>query len=163
MRDRAWMGERQRGRETQSSKQTPGSELSAQSLTRPKPTNCEVMSWGQMFKGLSHPVIPVFSNFNVMMNSLGDFFKNADSGLGWGWDQRSCISNPSKWCYPLPCVLTILLICPSHFTWFSLENTCQVLSTVFETASIQWTILVMVVTISFWGVEGRNDGREGED
>ena len=48
-RNRAWAGAGQRERETQNPKQAPGSELSAQSLTRgSKVTNREIMTWAEV-------------------------------------------------------------------------------------------------------------------
>ena len=65
-RNRAWVGEGQRERETQNLKQAPGSELSAQSPTRgsnpltmrswPEPTNYEIVT--QTPNQLSHPGAP---------------------------------------------------------------------------------------------------------
>ena len=48
-RDRAWAGEGQRERETQDPKQVPGSELSAQSLTRGlELTDYEIRAWAEV-------------------------------------------------------------------------------------------------------------------
>ena len=48
-RDRAQAGEGQRERETQNPKQAPGSELSAQSLTRgSNPQTPELMTWAEV-------------------------------------------------------------------------------------------------------------------
>ena len=49
-RDRAWVGERQRARETQNPKQAPGSELSAESRTwgLNSQTRCEIMTWAEV-------------------------------------------------------------------------------------------------------------------
>ena len=71
-RDRAWMGEGQRERETQNPKQAPGSERSAQSLTQGLNSRT-VRSWpepkldAQLTEPPRHPFISYFE----LRNDLG--------------------------------------------------------------------------------------------
>ena len=48
LRDREWMGEGQRERETQNMKQAPGSEMSAQSPTWGSNSQTEIMTWAEV-------------------------------------------------------------------------------------------------------------------
>ena len=64
-RERAWAGEEQRERETQNRKQAPGSEPSAQSLTRgsnPR-TVRSWPGWSRTLNRLRHPGAPTFIHF----------------------------------------------------------------------------------------------------
>ena len=85
-RDRAWTAEGQRERETQNRKQAPGSEPSAQSLTRGSNSRTARSwpGWSRMLNRLRHPGAPHWEQFlmRLLPNSGKHSYQSSNLEIG---------------------------------------------------------------------------------
>ena len=88
-RDRAWVGEGQRERETQNGKQAPGSEPSAQSPTRGSNSRTARSwpGWSRTLNRLRHPGAPLFYFLNAYL-FLREREKETEHEWGRGRERR---------------------------------------------------------------------------
>ena len=96
-RDRAWTGEGQRERETQNRKQAPGSEPSAQSLTRGSnsQTARSWPGWSRTLNRLRHPGAPLLHFLkDISKITLRSLFV---AGFYFHTQIKQCLLTPKEW------------------------------------------------------------------
>ena len=129
LRDRVRAGQGQRERETKNPKQTPGSELSAQSPTRGSNSRT-ARSWPepQSLNRLRHPGAPTFSLFYTPISSgkiLVSKRKSQKAGRGisgwlpWTWRVLGSSAKPEWSCRYRGKRTQMLPLCQRHCRWRS--------------------------------------------